>query len=167
MASASALFPHDADFFRVQFQATIFDRLIAFSIRLTHLPVAWGVFLWQSAAIFFVLHGCWQIARRCFVKPEAQWTATALVAVLLSMPIGGIAINIADQYFHPRNLAAALILAAIVAVIDRHLWLAGILLAFAFAIHAIMASFGIPFCLFLLWQLGCYNVPKFLLLLRF
>jgi hypothetical protein len=148
-----ALFPHDADFFRLQFQATIFDKLIAWSVRLTHLPLMWVVLVWQIAAIFFLLHGCWQIARRCFVKPEAQWAATALVAVLLTMPIGGIAINLADQYLHPRTLATAAILAAVVAVIDRRFWLAGVLLAVAFAIHAIMASFGISFCLFLWWAL--------------
>src|ERR1700675_4848103 len=61
-----ALFPHDADFFRLQFQATIFDKLIALSVRLTHLPLAWAVLLWQFAAIFLLLHGCWRIARRCF-----------------------------------------------------------------------------------------------------
>ncbi len=154
-----ALFPHDADFFRVQFQATIFDKLIAFTIRLTHLPVSWGVLLWQMAAIFLLLYSCWRIACRCFAKPEAQWAATALVGVLLSMPIGGIAINLADQYLHPRNLATALILAAVVAVIDRRLWLAGILLAIAFVIHAIMASFGISFCLFLVWQLRSQQRP--------
>ncbi|HXY78031.1 MAG TPA: hypothetical protein VEH47_04415, partial [Candidatus Acidoferrales bacterium] len=33
-----SLFPHDADFFRVQFQATVFDKLIAFSLRSTHVP---------------------------------------------------------------------------------------------------------------------------------
>src|SRR5579871_7061380 len=82
-----ALFPHDADFFRLQFQATIFDKLIAWSVRLMHLPLMWVVLLWQIATIFFLLHGCWRIARRCFVKPEAQWGATALVAVLLTMPI--------------------------------------------------------------------------------
>jgi hypothetical protein len=31
-----SLFPHDADFFQLQFQATIFDKLIAFSLLLTH-----------------------------------------------------------------------------------------------------------------------------------
>ena len=36
-----ALFPHDADFFRVQFQATIFDKLIAASLNITHFPLAW------------------------------------------------------------------------------------------------------------------------------
>src|SRR5271168_1849999 len=45
-----ALFPHDADFFRVQFQATIFDKLIAFFLRSTHIPLAWGIFFWQVAA---------------------------------------------------------------------------------------------------------------------
>src|SRR5262252_4685134 len=42
-----AMFPHDADFFRVQFQATIFDKLIAASVRLTHIPLAWMALLWQ------------------------------------------------------------------------------------------------------------------------
>lgn len=146
-----ALFPHDADFFRLQFQATIFDRLIASSVRLTHLPVLWDVLLWQCLAIFLILFGCWRIARRCFDRPGAQWAAVALIAALLTLPVPGIAINLADQYLHPRTLATAAILSAIVAVIDRKFWLAGLLLAIAFAIHAIMASFGISFCAILAW----------------
>src|ERR1700692_3712996 len=78
-----ALYPHDAEFFRLQFQATIFDKLIAFSVRLTHLPLAWTVLLWQVAAIFLLLHGCWRISRRCFMQPAAQWASVTTVAVLL------------------------------------------------------------------------------------
>ena len=148
-----ALFPHDADFFRLQFQATIFDKLIALSIRLTHLPISWAALLWQFAAIFFLLHGCWRIARRCFNCAEAQWAAVALVGALLTIPVSGIGINIADQYLHPRTIATALIVGAIAEVLDQRLWLAGFLLAFAFAVHAIMACFGISFCLFLFWRL--------------
>ncbi len=148
-----ALFSHDSEFFRLQFQATIFDKLIAYSVRLTHLPLDWTVLLWQLAAIFFVLHGCWRISRRCFSQPHAQWASVATVAALLTLPLPGIAINLADQYLHPRTLATAAILAAIVAVLDRRLWTAAILLLVAFAIHAIMASFGISFCAFLLWNL--------------
>jgi hypothetical protein len=148
-----ALFPHDADFFRVQFQATIFDKMVAFSIRLSHLPIGYVVLLWQIAAVFFVLHGCWRISRRCFSRPEAQWAATMLIAALLTMPLPGIAIIIADQYLHPRTIATALILAAIVAVIDNKPRLAGVLLVFAVVTHAIMASFGISFCVFLWWNL--------------
>ena len=155
-----ALFAYDADFFRVQFQATIFDKLIALSVRLTHLSVSWAELLWQLAAVFFMLHGCWRISRRCFSDPSAQWAAVALIAALLTMPVTGVGLNIADQYLHPRALATAAILAAIVAVIDRRLWLAGVLLAVAFTIHAIMASCGISFCLFLLWSLRAPGVRR-------
>ncbi|MGA9526618.1 MAG: DUF6798 domain-containing protein [Terriglobales bacterium] len=147
-----ALFPHDAEFFRLQFQATSFDKLIAASIRLTHLPLNWAVLLWQVASIYLILWGCWQIARRCFADAHAQWAAVTLVALLLSIPVAGTAINLADQYLHPRNLATAAIVCAIVATLDKRFLIAGALLAFAFAIHAIMASFGISFCLFLGWQ---------------
>jgi len=148
-----SLFPHDADYFRVQFQATIFDKLIALSVHLTHLPLPWVALLWQVAAVFFLLHGCWRLARRCFDKPEAHWAAAALVASLFTMPIGGIAINIGDQYLHPRIIATAVVLEAIVEVIDTRIWLAGLLLASAFSVHAIQASFGISFCIFLWWTL--------------
>lgn len=147
------LFPHDADFFRIQFQATIFDKLIALSSRITHLPVPCAALLWQFAAIFFLLHGCWRIARRCFSHRTAQWAAVALVSALLTIPIPGIGINLADQYLHPRTLATAAIVVAIAAVVDRRHWLATILLAIAFSVHAIMASFGISFCLILFWCL--------------
>ena len=155
-----ALFPYDSDFFRLQFQLTIFDKLIAFSVRLTHLPLLWDVLLWQWLAIFLMLFGCWRIARRCFERPEAQWAAVAVVAALLTLPVPGIAINLADQYLHPRTLATAAILAAIVAVIDRKFWLAGLLLAIAFAIHAIMASLGISFCAILAWTLRDSKIAK-------
>ena len=147
-----ALFPHDADFFRLQFQATIFDKLIAFSVHLTHLPLAWMVLLWQVAAVFLVLLGCWRVSRRCFTRPAAQWCAVTTVAVLLTLPLPGIALALADQYLHPRTLATAAILAAIVAVIDRRPWSAGVLLAVAFSIHAIMAISGISFCGFLFFN---------------
>src|SRR5580698_1911124 len=112
-----ALFPHDSEFFRLQFQATIFDKVIAASVRLSHLPVLWSVFLWQLASIFLLLHGCWRISRRCFARPAAQWAAVTTIAVLLTLPVSGVAINLADQSLHPRTLATAAILAAIVAVL--------------------------------------------------
>ena len=161
-----SLFPHDAEFFQVQFQATIFDKLIAWSVpgwsvRLTHLPLAWAALLWQFAALFFLLHGCWRIARRCFPLPHVQWAAVATVAALLTLPVSGVGITLADQYLHPRTLATAAILAGIVAVLDRRLWLAGVLLVVAFSIHAIMAAFGISFCVFLLWTQRAGKRPSF------
>jgi hypothetical protein len=155
-----SLFHHDSDYFRIQFQVTVFDKLIAWSARLTHLPLAWVVLFWQLVGIFFILHGCWRLARRCFARPEAHWAATALVAALLTLPVSGTAINLADQHLHPRNLATAAIIAAFVAVIDRRPGLAGVCLAVAFAIHALMTSFGISLCLFLYWSLRPDKSPQ-------
>ena len=75
-----------------------------------------------------LLLGCWRIARRCFPNAESHWASVSLIAAFLTMPLPGIAILLADQYLHPRTLATALILAAIVAVIDRKPWIAGVLL---------------------------------------
>jgi hypothetical protein len=147
-----ALFPHDADFFRVLFQATGFDKLIAASVRWTHVPLAWGLFLWQCAATFLVLWGCWRIARRCFAEEHAQWAAVTLVAVLLTLPVSGSGLSLTDQHLHPRALATALILAAIVAVLDGHRVLAAALLLVAFPLHLNMTPFGVSYCLFLLWK---------------
>ncbi|MGA2980861.1 MAG: hypothetical protein ABSD76_14820 [Terriglobales bacterium] len=149
-----SLFPHDADFFRVQFQATVFDKLIAASLRLTHVPLEWGILFWQWSVTFLILWGCWRISRRCFAEVYAQWAAVTLVAVLLTLPVSGTGLSLTDQYLHPRALATALILAAIVAVIapasDGRRLLAGVLLTAAFFVHAIMAAFGASYCLFLM-----------------
>ncbi len=153
-----ALFPHDADFFQLQFQATIFDKLVAWSSRLTHLPLPWIILLWQITAVFLILWCCWEISAKCFPQSPARWAAVALVAALLTIPVSGIGITIVDQYLHPRALASALILAAVIAVMDNRRLLAALLLFLAAAMHIIMAAFGISFCLFLGWKSSRRNV---------
>ena len=143
-----ALFPHDADFFRLQFQATIYDKLIAASIRITHLPPDLTIFLWQLAVTLAILAVCLAIARRCFQKPEAHWSATAAVAALLTIPVSGTGISLTDQYLHPRALATAAILAAIVAILDNRYLRAALFLVAAAAVHVIMAAFGLSLCFF-------------------
>ena len=155
-----ALFPHDADFFRLQFQATIFDKLVAESIRLTHLPIDLTIFLWQIVTTFLILAACRQIARRCFASVEAQWAAVLTVAVLLTIPISGTGISLTDQYLHPRALATAAILAAIVAILDQHRLRAVIFLFAAATVHIIMAAFGMSLCIFLAWRSSVSNGEK-------
>ncbi|HST12925.1 MAG TPA: hypothetical protein VLL05_21280 [Terriglobales bacterium] len=147
-----SLYPHDSDFFAVQLQATIFDKVVATSVRLTHLPVGWVIFAWHYVAIYLVLLGSWRLSRRCFPEEYAQWASTALVAALLTLPVAGIALYIVDQNLHPRALATAAILAAIVATLDRKFTQSIVMLVLAALFHPIMASFGISFCIFLAWR---------------
>ncbi|MEO6830473.1 MAG: hypothetical protein ABI164_11745 [Acidobacteriaceae bacterium] len=143
------LFPHNSGFFRTQTQGTIFDHVIAGSIRMTHLPVAWATLIWQFLAILLVLWGCLRIARFCFREVHAQWAGVSLVAVLLALPVTYTGLFLVDENLHPRTLATAAILAAIAAVLERRWWLAALLLAVACAFHPIMGPLGISYCVFL------------------
>ena len=70
-----ALFPHDSDFFRLQFQATLYDHLIASSVRLTHIPMEWARPIWQFVSVLLILWACARIARICFEEECARWAA--------------------------------------------------------------------------------------------
>jgi hypothetical protein len=144
-----SLYPHDSDFFRVQLQATLFDNWIAGFVRFTHIPLATTELLFQFASIVAILASCWSIARMLFEDERVQWTGVALVAAMLTLPVSGTAIYIADQHLHPRNIATALVLLAISRILRGKCWHAVPLLLVSFFLHPIMALFGISFCFFL------------------
>lgn len=141
------LYPHDSAFFRLQMQATVFDRLIAGFVAFTHIPLAWAEFLGQLFSIFLILWACHKIAKRFFPQAEAQWAGVAMVSAMLTLPVAGAAIFLADQHFHPRNLASALILVAVSRILADRRWQAVPLLLGAFVVHPIMAALGISFCI--------------------
>ncbi len=150
-----ALYPHDAEFFRLQLQATVFDGWVAESVHLTGLSVAATELLWQFASIALILFACRSIVRRLFSEERAQWGGVALVAAMFTLPVTGTALFLVDQHLHARNVATALILLAVSRILAARHWQAIPLLLLAFLMHPIMATFGISFCLFLtmaLWE---------------
>ncbi len=144
-----ALFPHDAEFFRTQLQATFFDKWVAAFVHWTAIPVAYTELILQFASIALILFGCWSIARKLFSEVRAQWAGVAMVAAMLTLPVAGTALYMADQHLHPRNVATAIILVAISRILDGKRWQAVPLLLFSFVLHPIMAAMGISFCFFL------------------
>jgi hypothetical protein len=140
------LFPHNADFFRIQLRSTIFDNFVAHSISLTHLPIAWAILLWQFTALFFILWATRRIAAQLFTEASAQWAAVATLAAMFTLPVAGTALNIADQHLHPRAFATALILLAISRILEGKSWQAIPLAFLAFAFHPLMGALGISFC---------------------
>jgi hypothetical protein len=144
-----ALYPKDADFFRLQTEATLFDECVAGFVRVTHIPVAVTSLLWQLVSIGLILFACWCIARRLFEERTAQWAGVAMVAAMLTLPVAGTAIYLVDQHLHARNVATALILLAVWRVMDGKRLQALILLLAAVLMHPIMAAAGLSFCFFL------------------
>lgn len=143
------LFRVDADFFAVQLQATVFDKVVAASVRITHIPVGVMALTWHLLSIFAILAACYRIASRCFEHEYARWCGVAMVTVFFTLPVAGTALYLVDQNLHPRAIATALALFAVDAILRRR-HVAGFTLAvLAFPFHPIMAAFALSLCCFL------------------
>jgi hypothetical protein len=144
-----ALYPHDAEFFRVQLQATLFDKWVAGLVHWSHLPVGVTELALQFLSILLIVFGCRSVAGALFEDVRAQWAGVAMVVAMLTLPVAGTALYLADQHLHPRNIAAALILLSISRILAGHRWQAVPLLLLSFVVHPIMSALGISFCFFL------------------
>jgi len=154
------LFPVHAEFFQTQGNLTLFSRLFATSIRLSHLPFDYVLFIWHLLSIFLLLLAAWQLASRFFQTATARWGAVTLLAALLTLPLAGTALYIMDQYVNPRNLAAFAGLFAVVRTIEGKLVRAGLWLAFAVVVHPLMVWFSLSFCLLWLVMVRFENRPR-------
>ncbi len=164
-----ALYPHDAEFFRIQLEASYFDKIMASAVRLTGMPVAVMELAGQLAAIAIVVFACWRIACSLFDEERARWAGTAMVAAMFTLPVAGTGLFLLDQHLHARNAATALILLAVWRVLEDRRWQAAPLLAIALLIHPIMAAAGVCFCFFLgaclsepvrLWVSSWHRAPS-------
>lgn len=145
------LFPYNQGFFASHAHMTLFPDLIAASVRLSHLPFAYAMLLWQLLAIFLLLFACWRIGRLCFPSPRAVWGGVALVAALLTIPVAGTSLYIMDQYLNTRSLSAPMVLLAIVNVVE-HKWLRAVLwIVLTGLIHPLMVVFGAAYMFFVIW----------------
>src|SRR6266404_1057180 len=140
------LFPANTEFFEQHAGHSLYARLIAVSVQVSHMSLPWALFLWHIASLFLMLAGTLRLAATLFKEERARWAAVALMAVLLTVPVAGTALYIFDQYLNPRNLAALAALFAVAEVLDRKYVVAMLWLAFAAAMHPFMAGFAILFC---------------------
>ena len=145
-----SLFPIGNQYFESHAHLSFFAPLIADSIRLTHLPFDWAIFLWHVLSIFLLLLACRRLSALTFSDPRAQWAGVALVASLLTLPIAGTALYPMDQYLNPRNLTAFAQIFAIVAVLERKYLRAFLFLLLTASLHPFMAVFALCYCLLLI-----------------
>ncbi len=125
---------------------TLFPNLIAGSLRLTHIPLETGLFVWQVASIFLFLLAVWHLSGALFSSQRARWGATVLLAGLLTLPISGTGLYLIDQYVNPRNLAGFAAVFAITYLLKRkYLW-AFVWVALAASVHPLMWVFPFSFC---------------------
>jgi hypothetical protein len=143
------LFPAGQEFFLSHARLTLFPNLIAFSLRVTHLPMETGLFLWHVASIFLLLLACWELGGLFFSNTSARWGGVCLVAALLTIPVAGTALYIMDQYLNPRNLAAFAGVFTVARTLEKKYVQALLWLLFAACMHPLMWVFPFSFCVLL------------------
>jgi hypothetical protein len=147
----SNLFPVGREFFLSHANLTFFPNLVAFSLRVTHLPMEAGLFLWHMASIFLLLLACWELTGLLFPDaPKARWGGVCLIAALLTIPVAGTALYLMDQYLNPRNLAAFAGIFMMTRTLEKKYLRAFLWLVFAACVHPLMWVFPFSFCALLL-----------------
>ncbi|MGO9123377.1 MAG: hypothetical protein ACLP6G_00675 [Terriglobales bacterium] len=144
------LFPFNAQFFGSHAGSTFFPNFVAASVRLSRLPLSVVLLVLHVVSIYLLLLACWHLISRCFPESSARWAGVALIAALLTLPVAGTALYILDQYLNPRNLSAFAAIFAIVRVVDKKYFQAGLFLTFSAAIHPLMSVFAFSYCVLLL-----------------
>ena len=71
------LFPVGQEFFASHANLTLFPKLVAASLRVTHFPMETGLFLWHIASVFLLLLACWELSGVLFSSARARWELCA------------------------------------------------------------------------------------------
>src|SRR5260370_30561996 len=78
-----ALYPYNDGFFASHARMTLFPNLIAWSVRITHLPLEWVLMAWYFVCSFSLPLACSNLARiRSIISPPAPATAFLFPSVL-------------------------------------------------------------------------------------
>jgi hypothetical protein len=151
-AADPSLFPFGSEFFMHHAGLSLFPRLVASFTWLAGLPIEWSMLLWFAFAQFLLLWAAYELAAQCFRSERARWAGVGLLAAVLSVPVAGTALIIADSYLTSRSLSTPLVLMATACFLGKRtraacLWLIG-----AFVIHPQMAIYGAGFGLLLAFE---------------
>jgi len=104
-AADPALYPFGGEFFQSHARLTVLPLLVGGSARLTRVPVDWMIFAWHVAGVFLLMLASWRLLCAFFEHESARWGGVALLAALLTVPVAGTALAIADPYVTSRTLS--------------------------------------------------------------
>ena len=145
------LYPFGAEFFMEHERLSIFSTLVAGSAHLFHLSIDVAIFLWQIFGIFLLLAATWRVACLCFQSSRSRWAAVCLLAALLTVPVAGTALVIADPYLTARTLSTPASIFAIDSFLRGRKLPTTFWIVLTALVHPQMAVFVIGFLIFLYW----------------
>jgi hypothetical protein len=127
------LFPRDAALLDAQGRLTFYDEAIAALARVVPLDLPQLFFALYLVTLVLLFSAARGLGARWY---RAEWAAWALAAAFtLRHAVAKTGANTLEGYFHPRQLAFAVALLAVVAFLDRRDGRAALLLVVAAALH--------------------------------
>jgi hypothetical protein len=158
-----ALYPHATAFVLEPMRHSLFAPTVAAAVRLTRLPLPAVLLALHLASIWATLFAAWMLAARCWPSRRARAGAVVLLACWLALPIAGTALLFMDPYTTARSLSTPAMVLALAGALQstasttpfhpqkrRGLLLCIASLAFAAAVHPLMAAYALGATLMLL-----------------
>ncbi len=144
-AADPSLYPFGSEFFMHHARLSLFPRLVAAVTWFIRLPIEWSMLLWYAFAQFLLFWAAYELIRQCFRSDRARWAGVCLLAAVLSVPVAGTALLIADSYLTARSLSTPLVLMSVGCFLGGRNRVACLWLLIAFLVHPQMALYGAGF----------------------
>jgi hypothetical protein len=113
------LYPYADEFFLSHGHLSLFAPVLAWTSRLTHLPIDWSIFAWYMLTLFAMLASCWMLLSACFLSPRARWTGMLVLTAVLAMPATNTGLLLIDPYMTARSFSTPLTVLTLVFLLER------------------------------------------------
>jgi hypothetical protein len=147
------LYPYGAEFFLSHGHLSLFSPILAWTSKLTHMPMDWTVLVCYAASLLAMLVSCWLMVRVCFASPRARWCAMLATTMVLTMPAANTGLLLMDPYLTARSFSTPLTLFALASFLETRYLRAGVAALLTAAIHPQM-------CIYLLFLAGVIWVAE-------
>jgi hypothetical protein len=144
-AADGGLYPFGAEFFESHAHLSFFPDLVGGVARWSRLPVDAVIFACHAGGILLLLAAAWRLMGVCFENRRAQWSGVLLLGVLLSVPVTGTALAIADPYVTSRTLSTPATVFAIASFVAGTRYEALVWLAATALLHPQMSFYCASF----------------------
>ncbi|RRA47553.1 hypothetical protein [Acidipila sp. EB88] len=146
------LYPFGSAFFLAHAHLSHLAFVVGNACRLLHLTPDVTILLFHVLSFALLMASAWQLAACLFVHKRALWSAVAVLACVVSVPVAGTALCIADPFLTARSLSTPLTLFALASFLNRRYLPAVAWLLLAGFVHPQMVVYVAGLMAFLLLE---------------
>lgn len=136
-----SLYPYADEFFLSHGHLSLFGPILAWTSRLTRLPIDWSIFAWYVVTLFAMLAACWVLLRACFTSSHARWTGLLVTASVLAMPATNTGLLLMDPYITARSFSTPLTVFALAGMLERKFARAAVAILLTASLHPQMVAY--------------------------